>query len=79
MRPAHGCCLRAPTLQIPSAALSPEKLAKYVPEGTEAPAYISEDVENIKEYYNIGACAELFYVATEGQWLAAQSRPVTSL
>lgn len=40
--------------QIPSAALAPEQLSQYVPEGEQPPAYIDEDVENIKDYYKIG-------------------------
>eukprot|EP00967_Tisochrysis_lutea_P082272 scaffold113908_cov20-Tisochrysis_lutea.AAC.4 len=53
----EGSYLRIPlAAQIPSAALQPEQLAKYVPEGAEVPTYINEDVENIKTYYNIGAC-----------------------
>uniref|UniRef100_A0A7S3VHI6 S1 motif domain-containing protein n=1 Tax=Dunaliella tertiolecta TaxID=3047 RepID=A0A7S3VHI6_DUNTE len=46
--------LPADEAKIPSAALQPEQLAKYVPEGAEVPTYINEDVENIKTYYNIG-------------------------
>lgn len=49
-----------PPPQIPSAKLTPERLAKLVPKGEKAPTYVSEDIDEsgVAAYYAVGDAVE---------------------